>query len=216
MHLIQALTRRYTTKAYDPSKTLPPETVDALLQALRLSPSSVNSQPWHFVVAASDAGKARIAKATHGPYAYNAAKVSNASHVVVLCARTDLGDDYLAQLLDQEQADGRLADDKARQTQQATRAMYVQQHRDAGDLPLWAQKQVYIALGGLLLSAGVLGVDATPMEGFDADLLDAELGLAERGLHALVLVALGHHADGDFNASLPKSRLAPELAFTHL
>ena len=216
MTLSQALARRYASKAYDPSQVLPEATVEQLLQALRLSPSSVNTQPWHFFVAADAAGKARIATATTGSYAYNAPKVRDASHVIVLCARTELSEAHLQQVLEQEQADGRFADDKARAGQQATRAMYVQQHVQAGDLADWAQKQTYLALGSLLLAAGLLEVDATPMEGFDADVLAAELGLTEQGLMPLVLVALGRHGENDFNARLPKSRLPAAEVFTRL
>lgn len=54
------------------------------------------------------------------------------------------------------------------------------------------------------------------MEGFDAAILDAELGLAEQGLTSLVLVALGYRGEGDFNAKLPKSRLPEAALFTSL
>ena len=54
------------------------------------------------------------------------------------------------------------------------------------------------------------------MEGFDAQLLDAELGLAERGLTSTVLVALGYRSGDDFNAKLPKSRLTEAALFTEL
>ncbi|MNT48962.1 Oxygen-insensitive NAD(P)H nitroreductase [compost metagenome] len=76
--------------------------------------------------------------------------------------------------------------------------------------------QVYLALGGLLMAAATLGVDATPMEGFDTRLLDAELGLRERGFTSVVLVSLGYRSAQDFNAALPKSRLAQEQVFTFL
>jgi len=216
MQLIDALKHRYTAKAYDPSRKLDAATLAQLLESLRLSPSSINSQPWHFVVAGTDEGKARIARSTQGSMAYNAPKVTDCSHVVALCSRTDLSDAYIEQLLDQEQADGRIADAKGRETQKATRHMYVNLHREIGDLQAWAAKQVYIAQGTLLLAAGLLGVDATPMEGFDADVLDAELGLAEKGLRAQVLVALGYHAETDFNARLPKSRFGADVVFTQI
>jgi nitroreductase/dihydropteridine reductase len=78
------------------------------------------------------------------------------------------------------------------------------------------QKQVYLALGTLLLGAGALGVDATPMEGFDARLLDEELGLRDKGFTSVVLVSLGYRNEGDFNARLPKSRLPAEAVFTQI
>ena len=51
MDTVSLAKRRYTTKAYDASRRIPQATVDALLEQLRHSPSSVNSQPWHFIVA---------------------------------------------------------------------------------------------------------------------------------------------------------------------
>lgn len=214
MDLTAALTGRHTAKAYDPACTLPPEVVSQLLEALRLSPSSVNSQPWHFILAADAAGKARIATATTGGFAYNAPKVADASHVLVLCARDTLPAEHLQALLDQEQADGRFSGEPAREGQRNTRAGYVALHDQAGDTAIWAQKQTYLALGFLLLAAATLGVDATPMEGFDAAALSAQFGLQEKGLTPLVLVALGQHADSDFNAKLPKSRLPAHEVFS--
>ncbi|MFT4196633.1 MAG: oxygen-insensitive NAD(P)H nitroreductase [Pseudoxanthomonas sp.] len=214
MDLLSALARRHTVKAYDPARTLPPEPVAQLLAALRWSPSSVNSQPWHFILAGDAAGKARIARSTTGEFAYNAPKVANASHVLVLCARDDLPAAHLQALLEQEQADGRFAGEQARENQRRTRAGYLALHAQAGDTAQWAQKQTYLALGFLLLSAALLEVDATPMEGFDAQALAAEFGLQAQGLTPLVLVALGCRSEADFNAGLPKSRLPDEALFT--
>ncbi|HNE15787.1 MAG TPA: NAD(P)H nitroreductase, partial [Rhodocyclaceae bacterium] len=67
-----------------------------------------------------------------------------------------------------------------------------------------------------LLGAATLELDAAPLEGFDTQILDAELGLAERGLTSLVIVALGYHSSDDFNARLPKSRLPAERVITRL
>ncbi len=217
MNIVETAQKRYTSKAFDPERKLPAETVQAIRDLLRAAPSSVNSQPWHFIIAASDAGKARLTKATQGPYAYNGAKISNASHTVVLCARTDLDDAHLAALLAQEDKDGRFANPESREGQNKARSYYVGLHRtEYKDVGLWAEKQVYLALGTLLLGAGALGVDACPMEGFDAAALDAELGLSAQGLRPIALVALGYHSDADFNAKLPKSRLPAEALFTEL
>lgn len=208
--------QRYTTKAYDASRQVDQAIIDDLLELLRLSPSSVNSQPWHFVVASTAEGKARLAKGAQGGFAYNQSKILNASHVILICARRDLDDAYLADVLQQEADDGRFRDDAARTTQHNTRSSYVELHRGLGDIPHWAEKQAYLALGTLLLGAAAKGVDATPMEGIDREALDEELGLAAQGLSSMVAVALGYHSDSDFNAELPKSRLPAERVFTHL
>jgi len=218
MNLSDAVHARHTVKAYEGGRTLPQEQIDALLTVLHQSPSSVNSQPWHYVVASTPEGRARIAKATTGAYAYNEPKVLNASHVIALCMRSDLDDAHLKAVLEQEARDGRFATEGAREGQDKTRRSYVDLHRyELRDVPQWMEKQVYIALGGLLLGAATLGIDATPMEGFDIRALDNELGLRERGFTGVVLVSLGYRSEEkDFNAKLPKSRLAREDVFTLL
>lgn len=216
MTLTETLKHRHTTKAYDKNRKISAPLVAQLLEALRYSPSSVNSQPWHFFVAESDASKARIAKATSGIFSFNAARVTDASHVVVLCARDSLSTGYVEKITGQEKTDGRFANEAAYEAALKARASYVGLHTQAGDIPFWAQKQTYIAQGFLLLSAALLGVDATPMEGFDAGLLAEELNLKEQGLTPSVIVSLGYHSEADFNAKLPKSRLPEQDLFTFL
>lgn len=205
-------TRRHTCKAFDPARRISPQDMAALKTLLRYTPSSVNSQPWHFLIAESAAGKESIAATLSGRYAYNASKVRAASHVVVLCARRDMDDAHLSALIEQETADGRFATPEARANQYNSRGFYADLHREQlRDAGLWMEKQVYIALGNLLLGAAALGLDACPMEGIDAGAIDTALGLEARGLRCVLLVALGYRSGEDFNAALPKSRL-PEAA----
>lgn len=208
---------RYATKAYDAEKKIPQAQFEKLLEILRFSPSSVNIQPWHFLVAESDQAKQRIASALTGNYVYNAAKVLNSSHTLVFCTRTDISAEYLEQLLQQDDASGRFKDETAKQGQRATRSGYVEFYRnELKNLPAWMENQTYLALGQLLFAVGLEGIDATPMEGFDRELINKEFGLTEKGLKASVIVALGYRSDSDFNAKLPKSRLPDEVVFTRL
>jgi nitroreductase/dihydropteridine reductase len=217
MNLIDLVQTRYTTKAFDPTRKLSAEQVGQIEALLRFAPSSTNAQPWHFVIASSDEGKAKLADTFAGGLAFNEPKVRNASHVVVLCARQDLGEAYLQQVLAREQADGRFANDEARAGQHRGRSHFVNLHRfERRDAQHWADKQVYIALGFLLLGAATLGVDACPIEGFDAAAVDAALGLRERGLSSTVVVALGVRSEADFNAKLPKSRLPAEAVISRI
>ncbi|UUM27019.1 oxygen-insensitive NAD(P)H nitroreductase [Acinetobacter colistiniresistens] len=208
---------RYATKAYDAEKKIPQAQFEKLLEVLRFSPSSVNIQPWHFLVAESDEAKQRIASALTGNYVYNAAKVLNSSHTLVFCTRTDISAEYLEQLLQQDDLSGRFKDEAAKQGQRDTRHGYVEFYRnELKNLPAWMENQTYLALGQLLFAAGLEGIDATPMEGFDRTLIDQEFGLTEKGLKASVVVALGYRSETDFNAKLPKSRLPDEVVFTRL
>lgn len=217
MTLNEAVINRHTVKAFDSGKTLPESQIESLLSVLRNSPSSVNSQPWHFVVASTADGRAAIAKSTAGAFAYNEPKVLNASHVIALCMHTDMDEQHLNNILAQEEQDGRFVAEGSKAGQDKSRRSYVDIHRyELRDMPQWMEKQVYLALGGLLLGAAVLGIDATPMEGFDQHTLDIELGLREQGLTSVVLVSLGVKSDKDFNAVLPKSRLPREQIFTFI
>lgn len=217
MNLSDAVHARHTVKAFEGGRPLPQEQIDALLSVLHQSPSSVNSQPWHYVVASTPEGRARIAKATTGAFAYNEPKVLNASHVIALCMHSDIDDAHLAAILAQEERDGRFRIEGAKAGQDKSRRTYVDIHRyEQRDIPQWMEKQVYLALGGLLLGAAMLGIDATPMEGFDARALDLELGLRERGLTSVVLASFGYRSEQDFNAALPKSRLPREQVFTFI
>ena len=204
MNVAQLATTRRTAKGFAPGRPLPEDLLEQIRVLLRYSPSSVNSQPWHFVLAASADAKERLARAMPPPYAYNAPKVRNASLAVVLCVRTDLDDAHLDALLAQERRDGRFPDDAAAANQAKSRRAYVELHRQRGDVRAWAEKQVYLAVGGLLFGAAALGLDACPMEGFDADLLDAELGLRARGLAAAARGALGWRGVEVWEGAVPK------------
>ena len=208
MNITDFAAKRYTTKAFDPSKKIPAEQFAQIRELLRLAPSSTNSQPWHFIVASSEEGEQRVAKGTPEAFAYNTPKVLNASHVVVLCAPTSIDPAHQQAILEQEAQDGRFANDEAKTMQHNVRVHYANLHQNVlNDVQHWMEKQVYIALGTVLLGAATLEIDACPIEGFDATILNEELGLRQQGYTASVLLALGHHAESDFNKHLPKSRL---------
>ena len=105
MNISTAMQTRYATKMFDQNKPISDDHLAQLLNVLHLSPSSVNTQPWHFIVASSDEGKARVNQGATGPYAYNAPKVTACSHVIVMCSKIHMDDVYLVELLDQEEQD---------------------------------------------------------------------------------------------------------------
>ena len=77
-----------------------------------------------------------------------------------------------------------------------------------------ASHPIYMALGALLLAAATLNLATCTVDDFDADWLDAELGLAERGWRSVVMVGLGQHAAGDIEP--PSLPLPTELFMTRL
>ncbi|WP_346920244.1 oxygen-insensitive NAD(P)H nitroreductase [Clostridium sp. UBA7339] len=215
MNLIEIMERRYSTKKFDNTRKISAEDMKQIKELLRLSASSVNTQPWHFIIASSEEGKKQISKSTQGFYAFNDEKVLTASDIVVLCARTSMDEDYLQHILEKEDQDGRFANEEIKNGMHGGRSTFVNFHKnDYNDLQYWMDKQVYLNMGSLLLGSAALGIDAVPMEGFDIKVLNEELGLTEKGFTAVALVPLGYKANDDFNAQLPKSRLSEEEVFT--
>lgn len=120
-------------------------------------------------------------------------------------------------LNDQEDADGRFATPEAKAANDKGRKFFADMHRkDLHDDAEWMAKQVYLNVGNFLLGVAALGLDAVPIEGFDAAILDAEFGLKEKGYTSLVVVPVGHHSVEDFNATLPKSRLPQNITLTEV
>jgi len=215
MSILASAERRYATKAFDPSRKLSSEQIKTLKAVLRLSPSSINYQGWHFIIATSDEAKAKIADACQGTMSYNAKKINDAAMMVVLCAKTEATQEQVQLVIEQEFTDGRYADDQVKADRLALVGGYIDSlSGDKAKASAWLDKQTYIALGNVLLAASDMGIDCVPIEGFDNSIIDKNFGLIEKGYHSTVLAGFGFHSDEDFNASLPKSRLPESLLFT--
>lgn len=214
MSLSDIIRTRYTSKAYDGTRKLTDEQRAQLLELLRFSPSSVNAQPWHFMVIDSADAKARILPAVTDA---NAAKIQNAAMVVLFTTHTEITEEHLKTLLEKEAQDGRFINDDARLGQDKGRRYFVGLNSESREKQqAWMARQAYIALGFLLLGAASMGLDATPIEGFFPDKMDAALDLPQRGLRSVVMAVVGYHSEADFNAGLPKSRLNAQDVITLL
>lgn len=214
MNIQNIVTQRYSTKAFDAAKKISDADFAHIEAALRNSPSSVNIQPWHFVIANDEAGKARILKAVEA-FPFNVAKVKDASHVVVFAARQHADEQFLVDLLEQEDKDGRYALPEHKKGGDDARRTFLGIHRDTiKDEAEWLNRQVHINLGFTLMAAAAMGIDSIPMEGVDLAMLDQEFGLAEKGFKSVAVVSFGYRAEDDFNAKLPKSRLENDVIFT--
>ncbi len=215
MRILDSAKKRYATKAFDPNKKLSQEQIDMLKQVLRLSPSSINIQAWHFMLISSDEAKAKLAEACLGPMTYNAEKVKDAPLVIALCASNEVTGKDVQRVIDQEFEDGRFPTETAKNERTEMLINNVnRRNQDSQVARAWVDKQTYIALGQVLLAAADLGIDSVPIEGFNADVVNENFALTDKGYHVTVLAAFGYHSEADFNAKLPKSRLPEEELFS--
>lgn len=79
----------------------------------------------------------------------------------------------------------------------------------------WTARQTYIALGNLLTSAALLGVDACPIEGLDPARYDEILGLTAKGYGTTNVCALGYRSEDDKYAVAKKVRYPCDELIEH-
>ena len=203
--IIEDLQWRRTTKKYDASRKVSEDDLNVLLEAMRLTASSINSQPWRFVLVESDAAKQRL----HGTFAekfqFNQPHALEASHVILLGHNPRYTRDDYAEVVDNGIEDGRI---KPEDRESGFRGFVFAEMNteENGDTRCWTKAQLYIALGNILHTLARLRIDSTPIEGLDTDRVNAAFREELGGYRCEVALALGYHHAEDRNASLPKSR----------
>ena len=207
--LLDALRWRYATKQFDATRKIPDDVWNCLEESLVLTPSSFGLQPWKFIVVANPALRAKLL-----PDSWNQQQVTDASHFVVLAARTDLTADdietWVCRMAEvQGQALDAVAPLKGMIAGFAERMSVEERHA-------WNARQVYIALGQLMTAAAVLGIDTCPMEGISASAYDRILGLEASGYATAVACALGYRTESDKYAGMPKARFLRSKVVHHL
>lgn len=60
LKLIEAIKTRQSVKGFDPEVKIPHETMEEMIELATKAPSSINLQPWRFVIVESDEAKAAI------------------------------------------------------------------------------------------------------------------------------------------------------------
>ncbi len=208
--LVETLNWRYATKKFDAAKAIDEATWKALEEALVLSPSSYGLQPWKFLVVNDPALRAQLKEQSWGQ-----SQVVDAARFVVFTHRTDLTeadiDRYLARIAEVR---GVTVESLAGFCQMMVgNLVQGPKHATIAD---WTARQAYIALGQLMTAAAALGVDATPMEGLDPKAYDKILGLEGSGYATVMACALGHRAEDDAYAKLPKVRYAKDELVVNL
>lgn len=208
--LVESLNWRYATKKFDSARKLDAATWQALEEALVLSPSSYGLQPWKFIVVQDPALRAQLKEKAWGQ-----SQVTDASHFVVFTHRTDLTEADVDRLIARVSEVRGVAPDSLSGYRQMMIGNLVEGPKRA-TIADWTARQAYIALGQLMTAAAALGVDATPMEGLDPKAFDQILGLEGSGYAAVMACAVGHRAEDDAYAKLPKVRFAKEELVVNL
>ncbi|WCN10888.1 NAD(P)H-dependent oxidoreductase [Marinomonas mediterranea] len=209
-NLLEKLNWRYATKKMDPSKPVPQEKVDAILEAIRLTATSSGLQPYDVFVVTNKALREDIV-----PHAWGQTQITDGSHLFVFAAWDNYTEERINTMFDLVNEERGFTNEGWEAYRQKLLAVYPP--RDAKENYEHAARQAYIGLGTALIAAAEEGVDSTPMEGFDPEKVDEILGLKEKGLRSVILLPLGYRAeDGDWLVNLKKVRRAKEQFITEL
>lgn len=190
MNLIENLKWRYATKKYNSSKTVSPEDLNQIKEAIQLTATSYGLQLFKVLDVEDKALREKLQPASWGQ-----PQITEASHLLVFCGYADVKDEHI---------------DEYMEVKAEIQNLDINTLSGYGDFvkgkmsefPLefkqvWTAKQTYIALGNAMSACAELKIDSTPMEGFDPAAYDEILGLSAKGLKADVVLTIGYRSDED-------------------
>jgi nitroreductase len=204
MSLIDTLQWRYATKKMDPTKAVPQEKLDQILEAIRLTASSSGLQPYEVLVITNKAIQEQIRG-----IANDQSQVTDCSYLLVFAAWDNYTAERINDAFDMTEEIRNFKNEAGIAYRQILLKNYPA--RDPEINFTHAAKQAYIGVGTALIAAADAQVDSTPMEGFNPAALDEILNLKEKGLRSVVMMPLGYRkSDEDWLLNLKKVRRPKE------
>lgn len=198
--LIEKLSWRYATKKYDPTRTVPTESIERIIEAIRLTATSSGLQPFELLLVTNPEVRQKIRAV-----AWNQAQVTDCSHLLVFAAWDDITPERVNMMFDLTNEVRGFVNEGWENYRQMLLGIVGERGTEANYQA--AARQAYIGLGTALVAAAFEQVDATPMEGFDPEAVDEILGLKARHLRSVILLPLGYRqAEGDWLVNLKKVR----------
>lgn len=187
MHFLDIAKNRYATKKYNPNEKLSEGTIEQLQEILRLSPSSINSQPWKFTIISDAKIKSELAAVSY----HNLEKINQASHLVVFSVIDNVK---------------KFENENLQQLPEGAVNYYHQLVKPLGEAGIknWMQHQVYLSLGFFLAACASMEIDSTPMEGIEHTAYDEIL--QNDGYTTLFAAAIGLRDTADFNQPVLKAK----------
>ena len=207
--LLTQLNWRYATKKMDPTKVVPQDKLDIIIEAIRMAPTSSGTQPFELLVVTNPQKLEAIQKAAGGQ-----SQITDGSHLLVFAAWDDYTTERIEEVVElnvKERGDLPML----HAYYDNLKSNYVPRNAEVNYAH--AARQAYIALGVALVAAAEQEIDSTPMEGFDPAKVDEILGLKERGLRSVVLLPLGYRdPTGDWSLPMKKVRKPITAIVTHV
>lgn len=192
MSLIGDLKWRYATKKYDASKIVSVENIAYIKEAIQLSASSYGLQAYKVLIIEDKAIREKLK-----PVSWGQTAITDASNLLVFCNYTEIKDETIENFIQLK------ADITEKNSADFKGYGYFMKaklnEKSSNEINNWTSKQTYIALSNALNACAELKIDSTPIEGFEPEAYNEILGLAEKGLNASVVLAIGYRSEEDVN-----------------
>ncbi|MEC1338770.1 nitroreductase family protein [Bacillus velezensis] len=179
---------RRSIRNYDPAVKISKEEMTQILEEATTAPSSVNAQPWRFLVIDSPEGKEKLAPLA----SFNQTQVSTSSAVIAVFADMN-SDDYLEEIYSKAVELGYMPlEVKDRQIAALTA------HFEK--LPEQVNRETILIDGGLvsmqlMLTARAHGYDTNPIGGYDKEKIAEVFGMDKERYVPVMLLSIGKAAD---------------------
>ncbi|UZJ79855.1 nitroreductase family protein [Fictibacillus sp. KU28468] len=193
------VTGRRSIRYYDPSVKISKEEMTEILNKATMAPSSVNMQPWRFLVIESDEAKATLAPLAR----FNNSQVETSSAMIAVFGdlnNFDKGEEIYSKAVEL----GYMPQDVKEQMMGRLTA-----HFDTLDPGV--NKETVLIDGGLvsmnlMLAARAHGYDTCPIGGYEKDKISEAFGLDKDRYVPVMLISIGKAA----NTGYPSVRLPVE------
>lgn len=209
MSIIKDLQWRYAVKRMTGAK-VSEEKIQELLEAIRWSASGFGLQPYQVLVVEDPSLREKIQGV-----AYGQPQVVESSHLLIFAAWNEITAEKIQHFIQlvakTRNAPLEALSDYHNAISGALLSRPVEQQ------VAWADKQAYLAMGTALVAAAELRLDTTPMEGFNPKALDELLNLSEKGLHSVLMLAVGQRDEAaDYMTGMAKVRYPMSDFVQHL
>ena len=207
--LLENLNWRYATKKFDATKKISTEDLNTLKEAIRLSASSYGLQPFKVIIVENPEIREQLKAAAWGQ-----TQITDASHLIIFANDLNAGPESVDAYIKNISETRGLPTEALAGFSDMMKGTIANLSQEAKNI--WTAKQTYIALGTLLSAAAELKIDATPMEGFEAEKVNEILGLDKLGLNTSLIATLGYRHEEDATQHFKKVRKSNEELFINL
>lgn len=206
MNLLESLQWRYATKKMS-GQAVPQESIDKIIEAARLAPTSSGLQPFRIIQIKDKELKEKIK-----PIASNQNQIVDSSHLLIFAAWDNYTQERIEAVFRRTAQERGLPEESMAEYKDFLVQTYTTRRPEENFAH--TARQAYIGFGMAIAAAAELRVDATPMEGFDNLALDKLLALPQKGLKSVTILALGYrNVAEDWLVGLKKVR-TPQKEFS--